>query len=147
MSPGMALFGRCRAAVLRPGGLRRAHAQRARDDGVAGVAVALLLAYWHHASQASHPVLRLNLFRTRTFRVAVIGSFVTRLGAGGMPSFCRCCPGRSRYTPVQSGLLISRSSWPASAEVHHTAVLTRLGYRRVLGINTLLMGLSSGSSP
>lgn len=53
--------------------------------GLLALAATLLLAYWHHASRASHPMLRLELFRTRTFRVAVIGSFVTRLGAGGMP--------------------------------------------------------------
>jgi MFS family permease len=59
--------------------------------GLLALAATLLLAYWHHASRASHPMLRLELFRTRTFRVAVIGSFVTRLGAGGMPFPCRSC--------------------------------------------------------
>ena len=79
--------------------------------GLMASAVALLVAYWHHASQASHPVLRLGLFRTRTFRVAVMGSFVTRLGAGGMllllPLLYQVGLG---YTPVQSGLLIMKEA-------------------------------------
>ncbi len=33
----------------------------------------------------ARPLLRLVLLRIRTLRVAVTGSFVTRLGAGGMP--------------------------------------------------------------
>ena len=114
--------------------------------GLLALAVALLLAYWHHASQASHPVLRLELFRTRTFRVAVIGSFVTRLGAGGMPFLLPLLYQVGLgYTPVQSGLLIMPQFLAAiSLKFTIPAVLTRLGYRRVLGINTLLMGLVIG---
>ena len=51
------------------------------------------------------------------------------------------------YTPVQSGLLIMPQFLAAiSLKFTIPAVLTRLGYRRVLGINTLLVGWSSGSS-
>ncbi len=91
--------------------------------GLLALAAALLLVYRHHASQASHPVLRLGLFRTRTFRVQV--------GLG--------------YTAVQSGLLIMPQFLAAiSLKFTIPAVLTRLGYRRVLGINTLFMGLVIG---
>jgi MFS family permease len=88
----------------------------------------------------------LALFRTRTFRVAVIGSFVTRLGAGGMPFLLPLLYQVALgYTPVQSGLLIMPQFLAAiSLKFTIPAVLTRLGYRRVLGINTLLMGLVIG---
>ena len=59
--------------------------------GLLALAVTLLLAYWHHAARASRPMLRLELFRTRTFRVAVIGRFVTASARAGCRSSCRSC--------------------------------------------------------
>ena len=45
-----------------------------------GLSLAKLLgAYLLHSHQARFPLLRLELFRVRTFRVAVMGGFVTRL--------------------------------------------------------------------
>jgi EmrB/QacA subfamily drug resistance transporter len=49
------------------------------------IAFSMLVVYVWHARQTVHPLLRLALFRVRTFRVSVIGGFVTRLGIGGMP--------------------------------------------------------------
>src|SRR5262249_8725635 len=49
------------------------------------LSLALLAAYVWHARQIEHPLLRLSLFRIRTFRVSVGGGFVTRLGIGAMP--------------------------------------------------------------
>src|SRR5262245_10544011 len=114
--------------------------------GLLALAIALLLAYGRHAWTADRPVLRMDLFRTRTFRVAVTGSFLTRLGAGGMPFLLPLLYQVGLgYTPVQSGLLIMPQFLAAiSLKFTIPAVLTRLGYRRVLGINTLLMGLVIG---
>ena len=36
-------------------------------------------------ARSHYPLLRLSLFRVRTFRVSVVGGFVTRLGIGGLP--------------------------------------------------------------
>jgi hypothetical protein len=71
---------------------------------------------------------------------------VTRLGAGGMPFLLPLLYQVGLgYTPVQSGLLIMPQFLAAiSLKFTIPAVLTRLGYRRVLGINTLLMGLVIG---
>jgi EmrB/QacA subfamily drug resistance transporter len=49
------------------------------------LALTLLAAYWHHARQTPYPLLQLALFKVRTFRVSVIGGFITRLGVGGLP--------------------------------------------------------------
>ena len=49
------------------------------------LSLSLLAAYVLHARQASFPLLRLALFRVRTFRISVIGGFITRLGIGGLP--------------------------------------------------------------
>ncbi len=49
------------------------------------LAALLLAGYGLHAARTPHPLLRLTLFRIRTFRAAVGGSFVTRIGIGGVP--------------------------------------------------------------
>ena len=53
--------------------------------GIAGVSLLLLFAYWLHARRTAYPLLQLSLLRVRTFSVAVVGSFITRLGIGGVP--------------------------------------------------------------
>lgn len=49
------------------------------------ISFGLLAAYGWHAGHTAYPLLRLTLFRVRTFRVAVVGGFITRLGVGGLP--------------------------------------------------------------
>lgn len=53
--------------------------------GLLAVSVVLLAVYFRYAVRIPQPLLRLDLFRIRTFRAAVGGSFITRLGAGGVP--------------------------------------------------------------
>src|SRR5262249_47980476 len=49
------------------------------------LALALLAGYHFHSVRMKFPLLRLALFRTRTFFAAVAGGFITRLGVGGIP--------------------------------------------------------------
>ncbi len=103
---------------------------------------ALLMLYWRHARALEHPLLRLRLFSLRTFRAAVAGGFVTRLGIGGMPFllplFYQVGLG---YGPVQSGLLVMPQPLAAmSLKVLMPRILARFGYRRVLLSNTLAIG-------
>ncbi len=49
------------------------------------ISLSLLAAYGWHANRTAYPVLRLTLFRIRTFRIAVVGGFITRLGVSGLP--------------------------------------------------------------
>jgi EmrB/QacA subfamily drug resistance transporter len=107
-----------------------------------GMAMALLAAYGRHAVTTPSPLLRLVLLRIRTFRVAVGGSFVTRLGAGGMPFLLPLLYQVGMgYTPVQAALLIVPQPLAAiclKMAVPH--ILARFGYRRVLLWNTVFMG-------
>jgi EmrB/QacA subfamily drug resistance transporter len=76
---------------------------------LAGLAVAILLlaGYGWHATRARFPMLRLSLFRIRTFRSAVNGNFLTRLGIGGIPFlFPLLYQIGLGLTPIQSGLLM-----------------------------------------
>ena len=107
-----------------------------------GMSMALLAGYGRHAVTTARPLLRLVLLRIRTFRVAVSGSFVTRLGAGGMPFLLPLLYQIGMgYTPVQAALLIVPQPLAAmSLKMTVPHILSRFGYRRVLLWNTLLMG-------
>jgi hypothetical protein len=101
-----------------------------------------LAGYGRHALTIPQPLLRLKLLSIRTFRVAVSGNFVTRLGAGGtpflLPMLYQIGMG---FTPVQAALLILPQPLAAmSLKITVPHILQRFGYRRVLLWNTTLMG-------
>ncbi len=108
-----------------------------------GLSVLLLLAYARHALGEKFPLLELALFRVRTFRSAVAGSFATRLGVGGLPFLLPLLYQIGLgYTPVQSGLLIAPQPLAAmSLKMLMPKILTRFGYRRVLLVNTFAVGI------
>jgi EmrB/QacA subfamily drug resistance transporter len=112
-------------------------------SGLFAVSVILLAGYGFHANRTAHPMLRLALFRIRTFRAAVTGSFVTRLGIGGIPFlFPLLYQVGLGFTPIQSGLLlIPQAIASMSLKPAMPRILARFGYRAVLVSNTLAMGV------
>ena len=111
--------------------------------GLLAVSIVLLAGYGFHATRTAHPMLRLTLFRIRTFRTAVSGSFVTRLGVGGIPFlFPLLYQVGLGFTPIQSGLLMMPQAIAAmSLKLTMPRILARFGYRAVLISNTLIIGL------
>jgi EmrB/QacA subfamily drug resistance transporter len=103
----------------------------------------LLTAYGVHAAHSAHPLLRLQLFRLRTFRTSVSGSFVTRIGIGGIPFLLPLLYQVGLgFSPVQSGLLMMPQAIAAmSLKLTMARILTRFGYRTVLLSNTVALGL------
>jgi EmrB/QacA subfamily drug resistance transporter len=114
----------------------------ARITGLLVLSLALLAAYGLHASKTQHPLLRLALFRIRTFRAAVTGSFVTRLGIGGIPFlFPLLYQVGLGFSPIQSGALMMPQAIAAmSLKITMPKILKRFGYRAVLVSNTLIIG-------
>ena len=53
--------------------------------GLLALSIVLIAGYVIHGHRVPHPLLNLPLFRIRTFRAAVSGSFFPRLGMGGIP--------------------------------------------------------------
>ncbi len=106
------------------------------------ISLILLFGYVLHARREPKPLLHLMLFRLRTLRCAVAGGFVTRLGAGGMPFLLPLLYQVGLgYTAVQSGLLIMPQSIAAmSLKMTMPKILARFGYRRVLLVNTVMLG-------
>jgi EmrB/QacA subfamily drug resistance transporter len=115
--------------------------------GLLLTSVALLIAYGWHARHTRFPLLQLSLFRTRTFRIAVLGGFVTRLGVGGMPLLLPLLFQLGLGLPAwQSGLLMMPMAVGAMGmKVLSTSLLRRFGYRQVLILNTVLIGATIGS--
>jgi EmrB/QacA subfamily drug resistance transporter len=117
-------------------------------DATSGVlllslSLGLLAAYGLHAREAAHPLLRMALFRVRTFRVSVAGGFVTRLGVGGMPFLLPLFYQVGLGMPAwQSGLLMMPTAAAAMAmKFVAPRMLARFGYRRVLTMNTVMIGI------
>lgn len=111
--------------------------------GLLALSFALLAGYWVHAKSLAFPLLQLSLFRIRTFRAAVSGSFFTRLGIGGVPFLLPLLYQVGLgFSPVQSGLLIMPQAMAAmSMKMVMPRLLAAIGYRWVLISNTLILGL------
>jgi len=110
--------------------------------GLLALAASLLAAYGFRAARTRFPLLRLSLFRIRTFRAAVSGSFFTRLGIGGIPFlFPLLYQVGLGFTPIQSGLLLMPQAIAAMGmKLTMPAILARFGYRGVLISNTAILG-------
>ncbi len=106
------------------------------------ISIGLLAAYVWHAQRTSFPLLRLSLFRIRTFRVSVVGGFITRLGLGGLPFLLPLLYQLGLGLPAwQSGMLMMPAAAAAMGmKVISVRLLRRFGYKKILVINTLLIG-------
>lgn len=111
------------------------------------VSLALLAAYGWHSRRVPFPLLRLSLLSTRTFRVSVLGGFVTRLGVGGMPFLLPLLYQLGLGLPAwQSGLLMMPAAAAAmTMKALAAPMLKRFGYRQVLVVNTLLVACTIAS--
>lgn len=110
------------------------------------VSFGLLAAYALHADRTVYPLLKLTLFRLRTFRVSVVGGFLTRLGIGGLPFLLPLLYQIGLGMPAwQSGLLMMPTALAAiGMKVVAPKLLRRHGYRRILVVNTLMIGITIG---
>jgi len=111
-------------------------------SGLLAISCALLVGYGLHATHTAFPLLELTLFRIRTFRAAVSGSFFTRIGIGGIPFlFPLLYQVGLGFTPIESGLMMMPQAIAAmSFKMLMPRILTRFGYRAVLISNTLILG-------
>src|SRR5271156_3369104 len=111
-------------------------------SGLLVLSIALLAGYGIHGSSLPFPLLKLKLFSIRTFRAAVSGSFFTRLGIGGVPFLLPLLYQVGLgFTPIQSGLLVMPQAIASMGmKTIMPRILRRIGYRRVLISNTLILG-------
>ena len=113
---------------------------------ILAVSLGLLAAYAWHASGKQFPLLRLALFRVRTFRISVMGGFVTRLGLGGLPFLLPLLYQVGMGLPAwKSGLLMMPAALAAMGlKLVSQRLLQRFGYRQILIINTVCISVTIG---
>lgn len=104
--------------------------------------VAAMAAYWLHAVRIERPLFSPTLFRIPTFAVGVTGNLFSRIGSGAMPFlmplFLQLALG---YSPADAGMSLIPTAVGAMLSKSFAApLIRRVGYRRVLGANTLLVG-------
>ncbi len=114
--------------------------------GLLAISLVCLAGYGLRTSRTEFPLLRLAVFGIRTFRSSVSGSFVTRLGIGGIPFlFPLLYQVGLGFTPIQSGLLMMPQAVASMGlKLVVPGILRRWGYRRVLISNTVILGALIG---
>ncbi len=113
-----------------------------RIAGLLLLAAALLTAYGVKSVRTPFPLLRLTLFKVRTFRAAISGGFFTRIGIGGLPFlFPLLYQVGLGFSPIKSGLLLMPQAIAAmTLKMVMPQILNRFGYRTVLLSNTVTLG-------
>jgi EmrB/QacA subfamily drug resistance transporter len=124
--------------------------------GFTVVGVLALIAYVRHARDAAHPVVKLDLLRLPTFRAAVFGGFLFRVGVGAIPFLLPLMLQIGfGLNPLQSGMLTFASAAGAMfMKTLATRILRLFGFRAVLTYNALIaaaflaiMGLFTPATP
>ena len=101
-----------------------------------------LIGYGLHAARATDPLFSLDLFKTRTFTIGLAGNLFSRIGSSGVPFLVPLLLQLSLgYSPMQAGLtMIPIAAAAILAKRIATRVILKIGYRRFLVVNTLLVG-------
>lgn len=108
------------------------------------IAVGLLILYTWHSLKRKNPIVKIELLRTRTFRVSVIGNLIARIGFGGipfiLPLMLQIALG---FSPQLSGCLLAPTALGVLlVKPLSLSILRLFGYRNLLILNTVLVGLS-----
>lgn len=103
---------------------------------------ACLTAYWLRAGHVDNPLFSPALFRTRSFAVGIFGNLFSRLGSGALPFLLPLLLQVALgYSPAQAGMMMIPLALGAMLiKPLANSLIERLGYRRILIGNTLLLG-------
>ncbi|KTD04594.1 multidrug efflux protein [Fluoribacter gormanii] len=108
------------------------------------IAFLLLGGYTKHSYKRKHPIVKVELLRTRTFCISVVGNILARLGFGGVPFLLPLLLQIGLgYSPRLSGLLLA----PIALGVFLVkplsfSILRWFGYKNLLIVNTILVSIS-----
>lgn len=141
LSIGMVCLSLALDAAAEPG-IRRALVSMLLVVGLGG-----LVCYWLRAARVASPLFPLALFGVDSFRVGILGNLFARIGSSSMPFLIplllQVALGHSALhaglmmIPVAvAAMLVKRAVVP---------LIGRFGYRRVLVINTVVLGLLMAS--
>lgn len=107
-------------------------------------ALVILSIYFMHARRIEYPFIDLSVFKIRTFRITVLGSFFSRCGIGGMPFLLPLFFQLSlNKSPLYSGLLLLPFAIAMLLmKFFVKPTLKIFGFKNLLVLNTFLLGVS-----
>ncbi len=108
---------------------------------------ASVVGYWLRASRTPEPLFAPSLFSVPTLSIGLIGNLFSRLGSSCMPFLVPLLLQVSMgYSPVRAGLMMLPIALAGMAMKRFaTPLITRHGYRKVLVVNTALVGITMAS--
>ncbi|KQT14748.1 MFS transporter [Methylobacterium sp. Leaf399] len=108
--------------------------------GCLGAGVVLLALYLRHSRRVAHPVIRLDLLRHPTFRAAVTGGSLFRIGTGAIPFLLPLLFQIGfGLDALQSGLLtFAAAAGALLIKLIGPRILRAYGFRRVMLVNAML---------
>lgn len=109
--------------------------------------LAALASYWLHALRTPAPLFSPSLFQLQSYRVGLLGNLFARIGSGAMPYLIPLLMQLAMgYSPAQAGMLMLPMAIAGMGMKRVvTRIVQRFGYRRVLLLNTLALGLMIAS--
>jgi EmrB/QacA subfamily drug resistance transporter len=109
--------------------------------------LASLAAYWLHALRRPDPLFSPSLFKVGAVRIGLIGNLFSRLGSSCMPFLVPLLLQVTMgYSPLQAGMMMLPVAIASMTTKRFTTpLITRHGYRLVLTVNTMLVGLTMAS--
>lgn len=111
-------------------------------------AFASITAYWLHAvRRGDRALFSLKLFSVPSYRIGVLGNLFARIGSGSMPFLLPLLLQISlEHTPAEAGMMMIPIALAAMLSKQFiNPLVRRFGYRQVLVVNTILVGLSIAS--
>lgn len=140
---GFCLFGAAMVLIsISLEGLGELHLAHARVMLLLLGGLACLAAYWLHAARQEHPIFSLTLFHTHTYAVGILGNVFARLGSGAMPFLMPLLLQIGLgFSPSTAGMtMIPTAIFAMFAKALARRLIERFGYRKLLTVNTLLLG-------
>ena len=123
-------------------GVGQAQFSRLLLGALAGGGLLCFALYVAHARRHPQPLFSLALFKIRSFSVGIAGNIFSRLASGGMPYLTPLLlQVLLGYSPFNAGLvMIPMTVMAIFSKAMATRLLNRFSYRRVLFVNTVLLG-------
>jgi EmrB/QacA subfamily drug resistance transporter len=128
-------------------GLSELHLRHASVVILLVFGLAALCGYWLHAAQRPQPLFSTQLFGISSYSIGLLGNLFARIGSGSVPFLLPLTLQVGLgYSPAQSGMMMIPTAAAAILTKRQVAPLIMwLGYRRVLVVNTILVGSAIAS--
>jgi len=108
------------------------------------VSIILFAVYFLHSKKQKNPIVKTDLFYLRTFQISLVGNLISRLGFGGIPFLIPLLlqVGLGFSAQLSGVLLAPTAIGLLFIKPFALPLLRKLGYRKLLILNTIFAGLS-----